>query len=126
MKKLVFFLLAAVALCGCESNDEPCPVTGVELPASSAASPVTPGEPVTIQGQGFTADSEIWLRAVTRAADVQAEVTGVTATEITFVAPEVSGAQTVVLKQHGGEWSLGKIYFAEESDNPEEGKEIAI
>lgn len=125
MKKLVFFLLAAAALCSCESNDEPCPVTGVELPASSAENPVQPGMPVTIQGQGFSEDSEIWLRTVARVADVQAEVTGASATGITFVAPEVSGAQTVVLKQNGGEWSLGKMYFAEETDNPG-GEEIEI
>lgn len=47
---------------------------------------------------------------------MQAEVTGRSATEITFLAPEVSGVQTVVLKQNGGEWSLGKMYFAEEPD----------
>ena len=126
MKKLLFFVLVAAMFCGCDKEEKSgavlCPVTGVELPASGAENPVQPGTSVTVRGDGFTEASQIWLRAVTRAADVRAEVTGVTATAITFVAPEVSGAQNILLKQDGGEWSLGKMYFAE-GPNPGGGEE---
>lgn len=111
--------MAAVLFCGCDKEENggnpTCPVTEVELPASSEENPVSSGSSVTIQGTGFTANSEIWLRPVTRAADVQAEVTDVTATAITFTAPQVSGEQNIVLKQDGGEWTLGKMYFATSS-----------
>lgn len=116
MKKLVFFLLAAVALCGCESNDEPCPVTGVELPASSAASPVTPGEPVTIQGIGFASDCGILLRS--GKTDTEAEVLEVTASSLRFRAPMVSGTQSVILTQNGGSWNLGKLVFPQADKIP--------
>ena len=71
--------MAAVLFCGCDKEEGgdnlPCPVTEVSVPASSEENPVSPGSSVTIQGQGFTANSEIWLRAITRAADVQARIT---------------------------------------------------
>lgn len=90
MRKFLFFVMAAVLFCGCDKEEGgdnlPCPVTEVSVPASSEENPVSPGSSVTIQGQGFTANSEIWLRAITRAADVQAEVTDVTATTVTFTA----------------------------------------
>lgn len=116
-------MLAAALFCGCDKDDAPCPVAEVNIPASSAENPVQPGSAVTIQGKGFTAASEIWLRGKSRAAEVRAEITTVSATSLTFTAPEVSGKQNVVLKQDGGEWSLGKLYFPEA---PDEGDEIAI
>lgn len=109
MKKLVFFLLAAVALCGCESNDEPCPVTGIVLPVSSATSPIMPGETVTISGVGFASDCSILLRNDT--ADVEAEIIEVTAASLRFRAPMVSGTQSVILTQNGGSWNLGNLVF---------------
>ena len=79
MRKFLFFVMAAVLFCGCDKEEGgdnlPCPVTEVSVPASSEENPVSPGSSVTIQGQGFTANSEIWLRAITRAADVQARIT---------------------------------------------------
>ncbi len=116
--------MAAALLCGCNNNKEdedntvPCPVTGVEIPVSSADKPFMAGVKVTLQGQGFTDNSEIWLRgsAETRAGgqDVKAEVTQVTSSSITFVTPEVYGQQNVVLKQNGDEWVLGMLVFADE------------
>lgn len=116
MKKFLFFLFAAALFCGCDKDDAPCPVTSVEFPASSAENPVQPGTSVTIRGAGFTEDSEIWLRGTARTTDVRATVTNVSASAVTFIAPNVSGEQTVLLKQNGGEWALGKMYFAEEPD----------
>lgn len=120
--------MAAALFCGCdkdEGGDPEIPVTNVSLPASSAENPVTSGSPVTIQGTGFTASSEIWLRASAAvkaaAEEVKTTVTSVTASSITFTAPEnVSGAQTVVLKQNGGAWELGTLTFAAEPAGPEE------
>ncbi|MDE5815676.1 MAG: hypothetical protein K2H42_05250 [Alistipes sp.] len=116
MKKLVFFLLAAVALCGCESNDEPCPVTGVELPASSAENPVQPGETVTISGIGFAPDCGILLRS--GKTDTEAEILEVTASSLRFRAPIVSGTQSVILTQNGGSWNLGKLVFPQADKIP--------
>ncbi len=109
MKKLVFFLLATVALCGCESNDEPCPVTGVELPASSTENPIQPGESVTIQGIGFAPDCDILLRS--GETDTEAEILEVTASSLRFRAPIVSGTQSVILTQNGSSWNLGNLVF---------------
>lgn len=128
MKKILLFVMAAALFCGCDKNeggDPEIPVTNVSLPASSAENPVTSGSPVTIQGTGFTASSEIWLRASAAvkaaAEEVKTTVTSVTASSITFTAPEnVSGAQTVVLKQNGGAWELGTLTFAAEPTGPEE------
>ena len=128
MKKILLFVMAAALFCGCdkdEGGDPEIPVKNVSMPASSAESPVTSGSPVTIQGTGFTASSEIWLRASAAvkaaAEEVKTTVTSVTASSITFTAPEnVSGAQTVVLKQNGGAWELGTLTFAAEPAGPEE------
>lgn len=120
MKKILLLLsLGLVALTGCKKDDSPAsPVTDTVLPTSSAENPIVAGSAVTIQGKGFTQSSEIWLRALTKAAetDVQATVTAVTDASITFTAPAVSGEQGIILKQNGGEWSLGKMYFAPASD----------
>lgn len=125
MKKILFFVMAAALFCGCKKEDGggdvPCPVAGVEMPSSSADNPIKPGAEITLQGKGFTQNSEIWLRGSdeARAADVKAKVTDVTASSITFEAPEVYGAQTVVLKQDGGEWSLGSLTFTAQPEEPE-------
>lgn len=127
MKKILFFVMAAALFGGCKKEDDvvetPCPVAGVEMPASSADNPIRPGAEITLQGNGFTQSSEIWLRgsAETKAGgqDVKANVTAVTASFITFEAPEVYGSQSVVLKQDGGEWNLGVLTFAAQSEEPE-------
>jgi len=113
MKKFLFFMLAAALFCGCDKDDVPCPVTEISIPESSTENPVQPGSSVTIKGKGFTDASEIWLRGTDRAAEVCVEITDVSTVSLTFTAPEVSGEQTVVLKQDGGEWNLGKLYFVE-------------
>lgn len=122
MKKILYFFIAAALLCGCEKEenggDPVCPVTEVSLPASSAENPVIPGSSVTIQGKGFTSGSEIWFRSMTKSTDVQATVIGVTASAITFTAPEVYGSQSVLLKQDGNEWTLGTLVFANQSTDP--------
>lgn len=120
MKKLLFFVLTAALMFGCKKDDNgtTCPVSGAILPTSSAENPIPAGSAVTIQGSGFTENSEIWLRALTKATgDVQATVTGHTSTSITFTAPTtVSGEQSIILKQDGGEWLLGKMYFTAAPD----------
>ena len=124
MKKILYFFMAAALLCGCEKEenggDPICPVTEISMPASSTENPVVPGSSVTIHGKGFTSGSEIWFRSMTKSTDVQATVTGVTASAITFTAPEVYGSQSVLLKQDGNEWTLGTLVFANQSTDPED------
>ncbi|WP_298080887.1 IPT/TIG domain-containing protein [uncultured Rikenella sp.] len=112
-------MLTAALMFGCKKDDStPCPVSDATLPTSSVENPIPAGSAITIQGSGFTENSEIWLRALTKATgDVQATVTGHTSTSITFTAPTtVSGEQSIILKQDGGEWPLGKMYFAAAPD----------
>ena len=116
MRKLLLLAGAILAFASCSKNDDPLtaelPIKGLELPETET--PVKAGEPVTIKGEGFTEQSEIWLRAVTRAAaeEIKTEIVEVASTYIKFVAPDsVSGEQTVVLKQDGKERDLGTLTF---------------
>lgn len=130
MKKILYFFMAATLLCSCEKEDNGgdsvCPVTEISMPASSTENPIIPGSSVTIQGKGFTSGSEIWFRSMTKSTDVQATVTGVTASAITFTAPEVYGSQSVLLKQDGTEWTLGTLVFEEDPTNSGGDGEVEI
>lgn len=127
MKKLFFLfaMLSFMVACSDDDNNDKSPIKGLEIPQSTT--PVKPGESVTIKGEGFTQSSEIWFRAIaTRAEnreDVKAPVTEVNANGITFIAPEVYGNQSVLLKENGKEYELGKMTFEEE---PEEVEEVKI
>lgn len=127
MKKLFFLfaMLSFMVACSDDDNNDKSPIKGLEIPQSTT--PVKPGESVTIKGEGFTQSSEIWFRAIaTRAEnreDVKATVTEVNANGITFIAPEVYGNQSVLLKENGKEYELGKMTFEEE---PEEVEEVKI
>lgn len=129
MKKHSFFLtlIAITLLASCSNDNEPddtmqCPVSGIELPESSTQAPVTPGSTITIRGNGFASDCEIWLYAVEAAKTtegVQAEIENVTSASLSFIAPSVAGLQSVELRQDGGTWRLGELTFpAEEEDLP--------
>ena len=114
MKKLLFLLTMLTFMVACSDDDKnDIPVSGVEIPKFE--NPVAPGQTITIKGEGFTSKSEIWFRQiVTRATDdVKAEVTGVDANGITFIAPSVYGKQTILLKQDGREYELGEMLFAD-------------
>lgn len=100
-----------------DDKDNELPIKGLEIPKFE--NPVKPGESITIKGEGFTEASEIWFRSiVTRAentGDVKATVTEVSLTGITFTAPEVYGNQSILLKENGKEYELGKMTFEEQS-----------
>lgn len=116
-KFMILALSAAMTLFSCskENNDteNENPVKDIELP--STQTPVKSGEAVTIKGVGFTAQSEIWLRAAAKAkaaGDIQATVIETTATYLKFSAPvSVEGAQSIILKQAGKEQALGTLQF---------------
>lgn len=111
--------------CSDDDNNDKSPIKGLEIPQSTT--PVKPGASVTIKGEGFTQASEVWFRAIaTRAEnreDVKATVTEVNANGITFIAPEVYGNQSILLKENGKEFELGKMTFEEE---PEEVEDVKI
>lgn len=127
MKKLLFLftMLAFFVACSDDDKDNELPIKGLEIPKFE--NPVKPGEAITIKGEGFTKASEIWFRTIlTRAeniGDVKAIVTKVNATGITFTTSEVYGNQSVLLKENGKEYELGKMTFEEQ---PEEGGDIEI
>lgn len=127
MKKLLFLftMLALFVACSDDDKDNELPIKGLEIPKFD--NPVKPGESITIKGEGFTKASEIWFRTIiTRAenaGDVKAIVTGINSTGITFTAPEVYGNQSVLLKENGKEYELGKMTFEEQ---PEESGDVEI
>ena len=128
MRKLLFLFTMLAFFVACSDDDDKdneSPIKGLEIPKFD--NPVKPGESITIKGEGFTKASEIWFRTIiTRAentGDVKAIVTEVNSTGITFTAPEVYGNQSVLLKENGKEYELGKMTFEEQ---PEEGEDIEI
>lgn len=115
-------MLAFMVACSDDDdNNDKSPIKGLEIPQSTI--PVKPGASVTIKGEGFTKASEIWFRQIiTRATentDIKATVTEVNATGITFTTPEVYGNQSVLLKENGKEFELGKMTFEEQPEEPE-------
>ena len=115
MKKLFFLLCILTAFVACSDNNdngEPAsPIENLKMPP--AETPFTTGQSVTIEGKGFTANSQIWLRPTTKATeDIQTKITEVTDNSIVFEVPEgVEGKQSVILKQEGKEYKLGEMTF---------------
>lgn len=126
MKQILFTALAAVAvlLSSCSKDDngngtDPTnPITGLEMPASSADQPVMAGTTVSIKGAGFTASDEIWFAATKAPAEVKAEGVASTATGVSFTAPAMDGETSITLKQAGKSYLLGKMFFATKGENP--------
>lgn len=120
MKKLLFIICIIGSFIACSDDDDNStqnPIRNLELP--SQETPFLTGQSVTIQGQGFTSESQIWLRATATKAteDIQAKVTEVTDNSITFEVPEnVEGEQNILLKQNGTEYELGKLTFKRGSE----------
>ena len=107
MRKL-FFILGLITLlfaCNDDDNTPQNPIQNLKLPTEGTI--FLTGQSVTIEGQGFTTESQIWLRGT---GEVQAKVIAVNENSITFEVPEgVEGQQSVILKQNGQEYILGKI-----------------
>ena len=110
-------------LLGSCSKDNPnpdptCSITALQLPASDAETPILAGNTVTIQGQGFTANDQIWLRpnpTEKAAGDIQATDVQVVDQGISFTAPALDGPHTVLLVRHSDEYALGSLYFSTSS-----------
>lgn len=125
MKKLLILgsFIAALLLTACDNDQNdpgPCPVTDIEMPQSSAQNPIEAGSEVVIHGSGFVADCEIWLVPASKeSAAVQAKILQVTNVEVRFLAPPVTGSQTVELRQNGGAWNIGSLTFTDESSPSE-------
>ncbi len=128
MRKLLFLFTMLALFVACSDDDDKdneLPIKGLEIPKFENL--VKPGESITIKGEGFTKASEIWFRTIIARAentgDVKAIVSEVNSTGITFTAPEVYGNQSVLLKENGKEYELGKMTFEEQ---PEEGGDVEI
>lgn len=80
------------------------PVSALMLPKG----PVTAGEEVTIQGLGFAKNCEILLKVGEewQKMEITASNTGV---KFTLPATFTAGVYPVMLKQDGGEWTIGEI-----------------
>ncbi|WP_251621387.1 hypothetical protein [Odoribacter lunatus] len=127
MRKLLLLAGAILAFASCSKNDDELSIKGLEFP--EVETPVKAGEPVTIKGEGFTEQSEIWLRAVTRAAaeEIKTEIVEVASTYIKFVAPDsVAGKQTIVLKQDGKERDLGTLTFEAATQTPDAKEQLYV
>lgn len=87
---------------GAENPD--LPVTALLFPTD----PVNAGEEVVIQGIGFSKNCEINLKAGEELLKMNITVSN---TGVRFVVPDTqaSGTYPVVLKQDGGEWTIGEI-----------------
>lgn len=127
MKQILLTAIAAVAVllsaCSKDDNgdgtDPTSPITGLEMPVSSADQPVAVGATVSIKGSGFTASDEIWFSAAAKASgEVKAEGVTVTATGLSFIAPAMDGETSVTLKQASKSYLLGKMFFATKSVTP--------
>lgn len=105
--------LLALTAVSCDKDDTVggLPVTNIELPASSASEPLTEGSIATIKGKGFTSESRIWFAPSAKSVDgsVQAEITQVTESGISFVVPALSGNYDVTLQQGGNTFALGTL-----------------
>ena len=115
-------MLALFVACSDDDDkDNGLPIIGLQFPKFE--NPVKPGESITIKGEDFTKVSEIWFRTIVIRAentgDVKAIVTEVNSTGITFTAPEVYSNQSVLLKENGKEYELGKMTFEEKSSDVE-------
>lgn len=122
-KKLLFLMLLCIGFVSCSSDDDDPqtnnPITNLEIPQSSSDNPIKAGKSVTIKGEGFTQTSEIWFKVITKSTenqDVKAEVTSVNVSGISFRVPDVSGERSIILKQSGQEYTLGKMYFDDSSE----------
>ena len=97
-----------------EKGDE---IQKVEIPSSDATNPIVAGQMIVIHGEGFTANSEIWIQPspVTKAEgkEVKAEIISVSENGISFITPKVSGQCDILLRQNGKSQTLGSIYMEE-------------
>lgn len=128
MKQILMTALTAVAVllssCSKDGNapnpmpDPTNPITGLEMPASSADQPVMAGTTVSIKGAGFTASDEIWFAATKASGEVKAEGVTATATGLSFIAPSMDGETSVTLKRAGKSYPLGKMFFATKGVTP--------
>lgn len=122
MKKTLLLLALSILIVACSSDskdpilpEDQVPITNLKLPETSST-PIKQGDPVLIEGKGFTQASQIWLRnaAQKAQAEIQAEIIKVTAESISFTAPDVYGKQELLLKQSGKEYLLGELTFLNE------------
>jgi len=107
---LLILLFTSILLFSCSSDDpkqdiDVNPITNLELPQSNKDNPIKKGETVTIKGKGFSSQSELIVDKTA------VEITDVSQSSISFVAPDMSGEKNIKLKQDGKEYSLGKLYF---------------
>lgn len=100
----------------CSKNNEPqfdFPISNLKVPSSDINKPFISGETITIQGSGFQQSAEIWIASQSKSPldDIKAQITSITESGISFIAPEISGQRTIILKQSGNKYILGDIYI---------------
>jgi len=98
--------------------DEPViPIDGIRLPQVDSI--WNPGDIITIEGIGFTEESEIWLYnantyGTVNSKGTKADIYSLTAISLSIVAPSVYNEQEVILIHEGEAYDLGNLMFAEE------------
>lgn len=106
----------------CSTDKEDVPGIGdeiqeIEVPSSDATNPVVAGQMLVIHGEGFKANSEIWIQssavAKAEAQGIKTEVISVSENGISFITPKMSGQCDILLKQDGKSQILGSVYMEE-------------
>lgn len=113
-------ILIFMVSCGTDKDDVPekgDEIQKVEVPSSDATNPIIAGQMVVIHGEGFTANSEIWIQSSTatkaEGKEVKAEIISVSENGISFITPKISGQCDVLLRQDGKSQKLGSVYMKE-------------
>ena len=113
MKNLLFILFLFVLSASCSDSDDNAlekdpflPVTGLDIPKRSFVD-----VEITMKGQGFEKECEIWLQ-INGGSAVKAEVVSVDDKGLTFkTSVNDPGFYVIILKQVGKEYRIGGIKF---------------
>lgn len=124
----IFLLCTVMTFYSCDGlfgddkdEDDDFSVENIFLPETDYDNPAIPGDTLVIQGKNFSQDCELlFSNQPTRSNSqgyVSAEIIRVTSSKIYFIVPDLSGTQTVILKQNGDSYELGEMYFDENGGN---------
>lgn len=106
----LYFISHVPGVTTCDEDlDGGSPITGLQLPQSSAESPIQSGSTVRIKGVGFDDSDSIVVSKEGKETPVSGFA--LTSDGVQFTAPAVNGEHSVLLKRAGDKFTLGTIFF---------------